>query len=135
MTPQAGAIAVKVEGGALRILLVSAKKVPGHWIFPKGHIEPGETPEEAAVRELEEEAGIRGTLLKHAGRLEFRFRDGDFGVDYYLIRADEVQGTDENRRLAWLPEEDALATITHDDARDLLRRAIPEAKALLGVTG
>ena len=39
------------------VLLVSARKVKGTWVFPVGGIDPGETPEIAAARECEEESG------------------------------------------------------------------------------
>ena len=39
------------------VLLVTARKVPGTWVFPVGGIDPGETPEIAAARECEEESG------------------------------------------------------------------------------
>jgi len=122
---------VKNEGGSLRVLLVTAKKTPEHWIFPKGHIEPGETPAQAAVRELHEEAGVRGKLLRHAGRLEFRFGEEDFAVDYYLVRCEEESGTEEARRVEWLTEREALDRLTHDDARELLRGALPAAREIL----
>ena len=53
MVPQAGAIAFRIVDEAPQIMLVRAKKTPEHWIFPKGHIEAGETAEIAAARELE----------------------------------------------------------------------------------
>jgi 8-oxo-dGTP pyrophosphatase MutT (NUDIX family) len=63
MVFQAGAVVFKIVDGAPQIMLVRAKKTPEHWIFPKGHVEAGETAEIAAARELEEEAGIRGESL------------------------------------------------------------------------
>ncbi|MDO4552896.1 MAG: NUDIX domain-containing protein [Bacillota bacterium] len=55
-TDSAGAIVVRREGSGLQVLLVKGKN--GRWMFPKGHIRPGETEEEAAVRETREETGI-----------------------------------------------------------------------------
>src|SRR6476646_10984685 len=57
---QAGAIAVRKSGAAHEVFIVRAKKNPGDWIFPKGHIEPGESAPDAAVRELLEEGGVIG---------------------------------------------------------------------------
>src|SRR5215213_7244397 len=53
---QAGAIVVRFDDDEPRLLLVTARRNPKTWIFPKGHIEDGETPAEAAVREAREEA-------------------------------------------------------------------------------
>ena len=64
---QAGAIAARVRGDDTEFLLVTARKQPDEWIFPKGHIERGETPEDAALRELEEEAAVRRQLPEREG--------------------------------------------------------------------
>ena len=48
---QAGGIAFRGSGRDLTILLVTSKKQPGFWIFPKGHVERGETAAQAGVRE------------------------------------------------------------------------------------
>ena len=40
----AGGIVVRLDDGVARFLLVTARRQPGQWVFPKGHIEPGETP-------------------------------------------------------------------------------------------
>ena len=47
--PQAGGIAFRGSGRDLSILLVTSKKQPGFWIFPKGHVEPGETAAQAGA--------------------------------------------------------------------------------------
>ena len=43
------------------------------WSLPKGHVEAGETPVDTAVREVEEETGIRGTVLAPLGTIDFWF--------------------------------------------------------------
>ncbi len=48
-------------------LVVSTTGRPGEWTFPKGHIEPGELPEQAAMREIREEAGIVVALAAPIG--------------------------------------------------------------------
>src|SRR5947209_17349617 len=50
-TPQAGGIVFRRRQGAVEILLVSPKRGEAAWIFPKGHLEHGETPAHAALRE------------------------------------------------------------------------------------
>ena len=65
--PQAGGIAFRGRGRDLQILLVTSKKQSGFWIFPKGHVEPGETAAQAGVRETVEEAGVSGDLLGPVG--------------------------------------------------------------------
>jgi 8-oxo-dGTP pyrophosphatase MutT (NUDIX family) len=120
---QAGAIAVREAGGERRFLVVSARGEPEIWIFPKGHVEPGERLEEAALRELREEAGVEGVIVAPAGTLAFRSRDEDVEVTYFLVRAARQAPVSEGRGVRWLSLAEALDQLTHDDARALLRRA------------
>ena len=102
--PQAGGIAFRGAGRDLSILLVTSKKQPGFWIFPKGHIEPGETAAEAGVRETEEEAGVTGDLLGPVGApLEYDWNGKRYSVQYFLIRATSESPASDGRHIAWLP--------------------------------
>lgn len=125
MVPQAGAIAFQIVDQTPLIMVVRAKKTPEHWIFPKGHIEAGETAEIAAARELEEEAGIRGESLGAIDSLEFRFRDRDVSVTYYLFAFVSEVPRKEKRERRWCGYDEALALLSHSDAADLLRKALP----------
>ncbi len=58
--PQSSAIPYRVRDGRTEFLLITSLK--GNWIFPKGIVEPGESPEETALKEAREEAGICGRL-------------------------------------------------------------------------
>ena len=123
---QAGAIAFKIaDDNASRILIVRAKKTPADWIFPKGHIEPGETAEVAARRELEEEAGVSGELLGRAGSLDFQSGDEMVTVEYYLIRFTGEVPRKETREIRWCGYQEALALLSHRDAAELLKKAWP----------
>ena len=113
------------KNGGVSVLLVSSKKEPGHWIFPKGHIERGESAPEAALRETEEEAGVDGDLLGPVGALEFDWRSERYRVEYFLIRARAETDRTDGRTKVWLPFDEALARLTYDDTRRLLREAHP----------
>jgi 8-oxo-dGTP pyrophosphatase MutT (NUDIX family) len=125
MTPiaQAGAIAVRAREGRHEFLLVTAKRSPNEWIFPKGGLEPGETPEAAALRELLEEAGYEGTILAPVGSAEFDGRRGRVRTDYFLVQAGRRAGPGEDRTRRWLLLDDARRLLSHDDARRLLEQA------------
>jgi ADP-ribose pyrophosphatase YjhB (NUDIX family) len=122
---QAGAIAFKVVNESLLILLVRAKKNPQDWIFPKGHIEKGETAEAAAARELEEEASIRGESLGLVGSLNFQSGDEMVSVAYYLFRFVSEVAETEKRERKWCDYDEALALLSHRDAAELLKKALP----------
>lgn len=100
----------------------------GHWDFPKGHVEKGEGNLEAALREVEEETGIR-RLEVHQGfqhgfdyyyvRDRSRFRKT---VTFFLGRAATrtVTLSHEHQAYVWLPYPEALAKITYQNAKELL---------------
>ena len=126
--PQAGGIAFRGRGGDLSILLVSSKKEAGFWIFPKGHVESGETAAQAGVRETMEEAGVAGDLLGPIGApLEYDWHGKRYTVQYFLLRATSESPAGDGRAILWLPYEEALRTLSFDDTRRLLR----EARALI----
>ncbi len=85
------------------------------WEFPGGKIEPGESAEEALVRELDEELGIRATVGPLVTRIRHNYRHGG-AVDLQFFAVREFQGALENRifqqfrwaRLEELPEYDFL---------------------------
>jgi bis(5'-nucleosidyl)-tetraphosphatase len=125
---QAGGIVFRPAGGtpgAVSVLVVSSKKEPGHWIFPKGHVERGESAPQAALRETGEEAGVDGDLLGPVGALEFDWRSKRYRVEYFLIRARSETNRTDGRTKVWLPFDEALARLTYEDTRRLLREAHP----------
>ena len=121
---QAGGIVLREDPDAPRFLLVRARKNPEHWIFPKGHVEPGETAEAAAVREVREEAGVLATPLVPVGAVEFEDRSRTVRVEYFLLRHERDVAADEARETRWCAFDDALALLTFPSSRDLLRMAL-----------
>ena len=121
---QAGGIAFRGSGRDLSILLVTSKKQAGFWIFPKGHVELGETVAQAGVRETLEEAGVTGELLGPVGApLEYDWDGRRYTVQYFLIRATSESPASDGRTIAWLPFDEALKRLSFEDTRGLLRQA------------
>src|SRR3982751_6556321 len=118
---QAGAIVVRLDGDEPQVLLVTAKRNPKRWIFPKGHIEKGETAEEAALREGREEAGVVGKTIGPAGALEYRFLRAGFRVDYFLAELKREAGPPEKgRSRKWCSLEEALERLRFKNTKKLL---------------
>jgi ATP adenylyltransferase len=123
--PQAGAVVLVRDKVALRLTR------DGAWVLPKGHIEPGETPEQAAEREVAEEMGLSGRLGPAVGELRFAQGQRERQVTYYLFHAGRPLPSWEEHlgRDAFLfsPRE-AVERLTHPDARALLARALEQAR-------
>ena len=125
---QAGAIVVRAGKSEPRILLVTARRNPDNWIFPKGHVESGESLKAAALREAREEAGVEGKIVGAAGKMLFEFGDNTYRVYYFVVQTADVGKEREGRRLRWLKYKQALRRLTYDETRDLLREAWPRIK-------
>jgi 8-oxo-dGTP pyrophosphatase MutT (NUDIX family) len=129
--PQAGAIAFRREGDRLLVLLVRSKKDPSIWVFPKGHIDPGEDAAATALRETWEEAGVRGTLSGPVGApLEFDSGAEPVSVQYFVMRAGRESSSPEGRDKQWLSIDEALTTLAFESAREKLREAVRLEAAL-----
>ncbi len=94
-----------------------------HWVLPKGHLEPGESPEAAALRELKEEAGVTGEIVDRLPLQCFEKPKEEVIVQYFLVRELGSAEALEKRRLRWENEEAALQLLTFEEAREALRNA------------
>lgn len=100
------------------------------WSLPKGHLEAGETAEQAAVREVHEETGIAGEIIGELGTIDFWFvaegRRVHKTVHHYLLRATggELSDSDvEVTEVAWVALPQIAAKLAYSDERDLLATA------------
>jgi diadenosine hexaphosphate hydrolase (ATP-forming) len=122
---QAGGIVFRGSDHDVSILVVTSKKVTGNWIFPKGHVEPGETDAAAALRETREEAGVDGDVIGPVGSpIEFDWGGKRYRVRYFLIRATSEWAATDGRTKRWLPFDEAVARLSDEDTR-LLQQARP----------
>ena len=96
------------------------------WSLPKGKLEPGESFEAAAQREVEEETGLRCELGRELSPVEYRDRKGrPKFVRYWLMDAAETAHpfvpNSEVDRLCWCSPEDALRLLSYEHDRELVR--------------
>lgn len=128
----AGGLVLDLRGEIPRGALIARTDRHGRllWSLPKGHIEAGETAEQAAVREVEEETGIAGTILGELGTIDFWFvaegRRIHKTVQHYLMRAvgGELSDADiEVTEVAWVPFPEIADQLAYPDERGLLDAA------------
>jgi 8-oxo-dGTP pyrophosphatase MutT (NUDIX family) len=104
----------------------------GHWCFPKGHIEKGETTMEAALRELEEETNIKNVQFEKNffEKIHYFFTDKNKNliskeVYFYLAKVakKDVKISHEHKGFIWLEYKKARKKITFDNTREILDKA------------
>ena len=127
----AGGIIFRKKGGGFEVLLI--KDGYGRWTWPKGHIDQGEKSQDAALREVEEEVGLKDIrILGKVGRNNYFFRlKGDLifkTVYFFLVEAEgkekiKVQ-KDEIAQARWFGPEIALKTVEYKGAKEMLEKAI-----------
>jgi 8-oxo-dGTP pyrophosphatase MutT (NUDIX family) len=126
----AGGVVFRVRAET-EYLLVTAKQNRAHWLYPKGHIEVGEAPEECAVREVKEESGVDATILRVLDDSVLVQPKGRQVIRFFLMRYESDEPAAEGREVAWLPLQAALDRLTFEDTRALLRVAagfVPERR-------
>jgi 8-oxo-dGTP diphosphatase len=99
------------------------------WTLPKGKLDSGESFEEAALREVEEETGLRGILVRELPATMYDAGGRPKVVRYWLMEV-EHEGSfvpnDETDQLRWVTPGEALRLLTYDRDRDLVRSLGPQ---------
>lgn len=122
-------IVIAASGADRKVLVLNSE---GEWVFPKGHVEPGESYVEAACREVREETGVVLTPGESVGMVdEFSFYfEGEQAlkvIKVHLFRiaaprpilVNTAEGFSEGR---WLPTAEAMEILSHADARKALQK-------------
>ena len=93
------------------------------WTLPKGKLDPGESFEQAALREVEEETGLRARVVRELPATTYRVGRRPKVVRYWLMEvADDAAfvPNDETDELRWVSPDEALRLLTYDRDRDVL---------------
>ncbi len=126
----AGGAAFRETDGELEVALVLM--IPEmRWQLPKGIIDPGETLEQAALREVREEAGIDCELIEPIETIEYWFVDTRSGakvrihkfVHFFLMRYVSGDVADHDHEVAearWFPVDEAISTLAFDNEKSVV---------------
>ena len=134
----AGGVVVRRTDGGVCVRLIARqrqRRAPQGgvvWCLPKGHLEAGESAEQAALREIREETGVRGRVLQPLGAVHYAYIDPTDGrryaktVHHYLceyLGEEPVPHDDEVLGAQWLSFEEAAARLAYDNERRILALA------------
>ena len=120
------------DAGAARPLFLIIRDSYDNWGFPKGHVEAGEPPEAAALREVSEETGlgsltVRGTIDTIDWYFRFRGRLIHKVCHFYLMETDRAdtlpQRAEGITACRWETYDEAAQLVSYANAREVLRRA------------
>ncbi len=117
------------DGESFDVVLIKTHE--GRWQLPKGWIEPGETPEQAAIRETREEAGVDAELVAPLDVIEYWYRSPydpepvrvHKYVHFFLLRyldGSTDDHDDEVTEARWTPLDDAARTLSFKDEQRMM---------------
>jgi ADP-ribose pyrophosphatase YjhB (NUDIX family) len=135
--PTAGGIIYRRAGAKKGIEILLIQDSRGRWTIPKGHIEEGETPRQAAEREIQEETGLKEMkVLDWLGKINFRYRRANSLVlmttEIFLVEAlgktDVIKPEKWMTGLSWMPASEALDKIEYEDIGKLILLALKKIR-------
>lgn len=129
----AGGVAYRnyADGCEIALILTNPER---RWQLPKGMIDPGETPEQAARREVREEAGVETELLSNIDSTEYWFMASHGGsrsrihktVHWFLLRYTSGEVSDHDHEVIearWVPVAEALEMLAFKNEREIVEKA------------
>jgi len=103
--------------------------------LPKGHPDGSESSEQAALREVREEAGVQAEVVDSLGEVRYWYQRGGRriakSVEFFLLRyvsGDVADHDHEVEQARWVPAAEAVETLTYAGERDMVRRALSQAQ-------
>ena len=130
----AGGVVYREKNGAVQYLLIQATSNPDEWVLPKGHIEPGESPQNAAVREVWEETGCWARVEEWIEDVRFASPDETVKARFFrmkLLVDQDKAWPPENRKHEWLLLAKGLSRASHPETRQLLEKTSTQVEAIV----
>jgi mutator protein MutT len=128
----AGGVVVK-DASEVIVIVPTRRSADGARVLalPKGHVDPGETPEQAAEREVREETGVTARLVERLGETRYWYRrDGRTigkSVLFFLfeyLEGDVAEHDEEVEEARWVSLEEGARTLTYTGEREMVELAI-----------
>lgn len=137
----AGGVAFRRVNSKIEVAIVSVKPSL-RWQLPKGIVDPGETPEVTAVREVREEAGVETDLLELIQTVEYWYQRVQYGqrirfhkfVHFYLLQYKAGDVADHDHEIAearWVSVEGAIEMLAFKSEREVVEKARERIKEYL----
>ncbi|MCL5054478.1 MAG: NUDIX hydrolase [Firmicutes bacterium] len=126
-----GGVLYRSENGEIQVCLI-AKKGMKVWALPRGRVEPGETPEETALREVKEETGFSAKILEKIDQIHFRFYskiDDEYIhriVHFYLMPWENEKPGKRDKEVdtaRWYPIDKAIQMLKYENEKEILKKA------------
>jgi 8-oxo-dGTP pyrophosphatase MutT (NUDIX family) len=131
-----GGAVIDLRDGAPFVAMI-ATRGRLRWGLPKGAVSPGETSEQAALREVQEETGLDAEIIGSLDTIEYFFRAGDTliqkRVDFYLMRytggtmTPQLSEVDD---VEWVPLAEAIGRASFESEKKLLSSALEKIEAM-----
>ena len=132
-----GGVVYKMENGVPHFVLIKHRK-GGHWAFPKGHMEQGDSQRATARREIREETGVTGKFIKGFRRSVSYIIRGtihkevvyflyEISPDSVIVKQEEDLGEAE-----FVPESEVMAKLTYENDKITFSRALEKIKSKKG---
>ncbi|WP_372370046.1 NUDIX hydrolase [Candidatus Uabimicrobium sp. HlEnr_7] len=129
---QACAVPYRKEHNIVTFCLITSRS-HNDWIFPKGNIDGAETPQETALKEAEEEAGLEGTIVTSLGTFSYEKRGLSLLVAAELMEVTVCKDRwleKKYRKRCWVSFSEAENLIQRAEMKSILKKAIEHVNAI-----
>jgi 8-oxo-dGTP pyrophosphatase MutT (NUDIX family) len=124
---------VVLRGDEVIVIVPTRRGAQGQRVLalPKGHVDPGETPDQTALREVREETGVEAELVQKLGDVRYFYQRGGKRifkrVTFYLFAYRDGSlddHDDEVEEARWMPLAEAVEALSYDGEREIAERAL-----------